>query len=173
MATVAARAPSTGLRPLQTLAIWVARARHALEHGLEAERDQLPLWLPVALGAGIAGWFVLDDPKQWIAAMLALAGIALAAIAVGQGGRAGRAVAIAASRVSRYTVDSCVIIKAIVGDWPPPCMSAASELGCRNWPRMEAGTRMRVQIEANGVRKAARDCLACAAGFDPSEIRCA
>lgn len=96
MATVAARGPSTGFRPLQTLAIWGARARHALEHGLEAERDQLPLWLPVALGAGIAGWFVLDDPIQWIAAILALAGVALAAIAVGQGGRAGRALAIAA-----------------------------------------------------------------------------
>jgi competence protein ComEC len=76
--------------------MWVARARRALEHGLEAERDQLPLWLPVALGAGIAGWFVLDDPIQWIAAILALAGVALAAIAAGQGGRAGRALAIAA-----------------------------------------------------------------------------
>jgi competence protein ComEC len=63
---------------------------------LEAERDQLPLWLPVALGGGIAAWFVLDEPMQWIAAMLALAGIALAAIAVGHGGRAGRAVALAA-----------------------------------------------------------------------------
>jgi competence protein ComEC len=63
---------------------------------LEAERDQLPLWLPVALGGGIALWFGLDDPMQWIAAMLALAGIALAAIAIGQGGRASRAVALAA-----------------------------------------------------------------------------
>jgi competence protein ComEC len=63
---------------------------------LEAERDQLPLWLPVALGGGIALWFVLDDPMQWIAAMLALAGIALAAIAIGQSGRASRAVALAA-----------------------------------------------------------------------------
>jgi len=96
MATVAARAPSTRPRPLQTLAMQVVRARHALEHGLEAERDQLPLWLPVALGAGIAGWFVLDDPAQWIAAMLALGGVALAAIAIGHGGRASRAVALAA-----------------------------------------------------------------------------
>jgi competence protein ComEC len=63
---------------------------------LEAERDQLPLWLPVALGGGIALWFVLQDPMQWIAAMLALAGIALAAIAIGRSGRASRAVALAA-----------------------------------------------------------------------------
>ena len=95
MATIAAARTSTRFRPLQTLAARWTRARHALEHGLEAERDQLPLWLPVALGGGIAAWFVLDDPMQWIAAMLALAGIALAAIAIGQGGRAGRAVALA------------------------------------------------------------------------------
>lgn len=97
MATVAAARPSTRFRPLQTLAARCTRARLALEHGLEAERDQLPLWLPVALGGGIALWFVLDDPMQWIAAMLALAGIALAAIAIGQGGRASRAVALAAA----------------------------------------------------------------------------
>lgn len=96
MATAADGATSTRPRPLQTLAAWLARARHALEHGLEAERDQLPLWLPVALGGGIAAWFVLDHPMQWIAAMLALIGVALAAIAVGRGGRAGRAVALAA-----------------------------------------------------------------------------
>jgi competence protein ComEC len=63
---------------------------------LEVERDQLPLWLPVALGGGIALWLVLDDPMQWTAAMLALAGIALAAIAIGRSGRASRAVALAA-----------------------------------------------------------------------------
>lgn len=96
MATVAAARPSTRFRPLQTLAARCTRARHALEHGLEAERDQLPLWLPVALGGGIALWFVLDDPMQWIAAMLGLAGIALAAIAIGRSGRASRAVALAA-----------------------------------------------------------------------------
>lgn len=97
MATVAAARPSTRFRPLQTLAARCTRACLALEHGLEAERDQLPLWLPVALGGGIALWFVLDDPMQWIAAMLAMAGIALAAIAIGQGGRASRAVALAAA----------------------------------------------------------------------------
>ncbi|WP_084250901.1 ComEC/Rec2 family competence protein [Sphingomonas pruni] len=97
MATVAAARPSTRFRPLQTLAARCTRARLALEHGLEGERDQLPLWLPVALGGGIALWFVLDDPVQWTAAMLALAGVALAAVAIGQGGRASRAVALAAA----------------------------------------------------------------------------
>ncbi|WP_363130370.1 ComEC/Rec2 family competence protein [Sphingomonas sp.] len=70
--------------------------RDALETRLEAERDQLPLWLPVALGGGIAAWFVLPDRQEWIAAMYALAAVALAAVAVGRHGRAGRAVAIGA-----------------------------------------------------------------------------
>lgn len=96
MATIAAEAPSTRVRRLQTLAAAVRRARDALERGLEVERDQLPLWLPVALGTGIVAWFVLDQPAAWIAAMVGLAGIALAAMAVGRHGRASRAVALAA-----------------------------------------------------------------------------
>ncbi len=97
MATIAAAGPSTRLGPLQTLGAGMMRARHALEDGLEAERDQLPLWLPVALGAGIAAWFVLDQPAAWVAVMVALGGVALAAVAVGRHGRASRAVAIGAT----------------------------------------------------------------------------
>ena len=97
MATIAEGAPSTRVSRLQTQAARVRRARDALEIWLEAERDQLPLWLPVALGGGIAAWFVLPDPAQWIAAMCALAAVALAAIAVGRHGRAGRALAIGAA----------------------------------------------------------------------------
>ncbi|MGJ3628338.1 hypothetical protein AB5I41_17735 [Sphingomonas sp. MMS24-JH45] len=29
------------------------------------------LWLPVALGAGVAAWFVLPDARSWTAATLA------------------------------------------------------------------------------------------------------
>ena len=54
MATIAEGAPSTRIPWLQTQAAWWRRARNALETVLEAERDQLPLWLPVALGTGIA-----------------------------------------------------------------------------------------------------------------------
>ena len=50
MATVAAARPSTRFRPLQTLAARCTRARHTLEHGLEAERDQL-----LAAAAFVAG----------------------------------------------------------------------------------------------------------------------
>jgi len=65
-----------------------------LEAWLEAERDQLALWLPVALGGGIALWFLLPDRDAWLAALAALAGIALCGVAVGAGRRAGRALLI-------------------------------------------------------------------------------
>lgn len=87
MATTAAQPPSTQLPTLQT-----ARAR--VEAWLEAERDQLALWLPVALGAGVAAWFVLPDRGAWQAVLLGCASLACVALALGRGGRAARAVAI-------------------------------------------------------------------------------
>lgn len=78
-----------GLWAEQTAAA-LAHLRNVLERWLEAERDQLPLWLPVALGSGVAAWFLLPDPARWSAFMLvACAGAALAP-AAGRGGRAGR-----------------------------------------------------------------------------------
>ncbi|WP_230481799.1 ComEC/Rec2 family competence protein [Sphingomonas sp. Leaf21] len=68
-----------------------------LERWAEAERNQLPLWVPVMLGVGIAAWFVLPDPSSWRAAMLILAGIGLGAATLVQGGRMARSVAVAAS----------------------------------------------------------------------------
>jgi competence protein ComEC len=65
-----------------------------LESWLEAERDQLPLWLPVALGAGIALWFVLPDPAAWEAAGLVALAVALAGVALARHGRAARVVAV-------------------------------------------------------------------------------
>lgn len=66
------------------------RFRQALERWLEAERDQLPLWLPVALGGGVAAWFALPDPARWAAWMLGCAALAALAAAMSRGGRAGR-----------------------------------------------------------------------------------
>lgn len=54
-----------------------------LERLFEAERDQLPLWLPVGLIVGISAWFWIPDRSGWIAFLaLSLAlGIGLAAFA--------------------------------------------------------------------------------------------
>lgn len=78
-----------GLWAEQT-ALRAAHVRDVLEHWLEAERDQLPLWLPVALGGGVAAWFLLPDPARWSAFMLATSAGAALALASGRGGRAGR-----------------------------------------------------------------------------------
>lgn len=86
-------------RPLQIAArFWVPR-RGGVERWLEAERDQIVLWLPVMLGLGIAGWFLLPDEAAWTVAILLSGAGALAAAAVGRGGRAARAVLIAALAV--------------------------------------------------------------------------
>lgn len=64
------------------------KGRAAIERWLEAERGQLPLWLPVALGAGITAWFLLDDARHWIGVIAAALGAAAAGAAVP--GRTGR-----------------------------------------------------------------------------------
>lgn len=92
-------APATGpvTRAVETGA---ARLRARLEGWLEAERDQLVLWLPIALGAGIAAWFLLPDARAWAAAGLAALGVAAAALAAGRGGRGGVTVAVGALAVA-------------------------------------------------------------------------
>jgi competence protein ComEC len=73
------------------------QGKTAVELWLEAERDQLFLWVPVTLGAGITAWFVLLDPASWLTLLLTLAAVALFALAIGRGGRAGRVVAVGAA----------------------------------------------------------------------------
>ncbi len=75
---------------------WAVAAGIAVERWLEAERDQLALWLPVMTGGGIALWFALPGPAAWRIALLMLAAVSLAGLAIGQGGRAARALAIGA-----------------------------------------------------------------------------
>ncbi|WP_082594859.1 ComEC/Rec2 family competence protein [Sphingomonas sp. Root710] len=93
----AGRAPSIAPAALQT-GRWPGGPRllAAIEHALESERDQLGLWLPVALAAGIGLWLVLPHRIAWLAAMTALAGMALAGVAIGTARRIGRAVIVIA-----------------------------------------------------------------------------
>ncbi|WP_458388715.1 DUF4131 domain-containing protein [Sphingomonas sp. F9_3S_D5_B_2] len=64
-----------------------------LESLLEAERAQLPPWLAVGFGAGIAAWFALGSPKQWLAVLCIGAALFLAGLLSGAG-RAGRSAGI-------------------------------------------------------------------------------
>ena len=62
-----------------------------LEHWMDRERDQLALWLPVALGTGIGAWFLIDSRSGWIAFVLAMFAGAAASLALLGRSRAGRA----------------------------------------------------------------------------------
>ena len=62
-----------------------------LERLLERERDQLPLWVPVALGCGIASWYVLANPAWWLAFVSLCGGLGLFAAMTGRERRSGKA----------------------------------------------------------------------------------
>ena len=79
--------------PQRARGYWKARfsaTREGVERFLERERGQLPLWLVVGFGAGIASWFALDRPADWIAVICLGAGLALAGFPL-EGGRLERA----------------------------------------------------------------------------------
>ncbi|MEA3051219.1 MAG: competence protein ComEC [Sphingomonadales bacterium] len=72
----------------------MTRLSARLEALADAERDQLPLWLPVGLGLGTAAWFALPDERAWTAFLLLAAALVLAPRALGPGTRWGRAVSL-------------------------------------------------------------------------------
>jgi competence protein ComEC len=86
-------------RQLQTpiAARWGSRWRalgDGIEARLEEERERIALWLPLALGAGIALWLALPTAMHWIGALLALSAGALAGLLVGWQRRFGRSIVI-------------------------------------------------------------------------------
>ena len=91
MARTTGDAPSTAFLHLQNAGARLrGNPRAAIEHWLEAERDQLPLWLPVGLGLGVAAWFALPARGQWIAFLLLAGGVAVAGVMAGLERRLGR-----------------------------------------------------------------------------------
>ena len=97
MARSAAAAPSMAPTPGQIPARWQGAARRigdGIERRLEAERDQLPLWLPVMLGLGVALWFALPDPAAWRATAWAGLSVGLGSLTLWRGGRGWLAVAL-------------------------------------------------------------------------------
>ena len=89
-------APNIGQAPLPQRArgYWKARLGaigEAVEAVLERERAQLPPWIAVGFGSGIAAWLTLDRPLQWAAFLCLAAGIGLIGFAV-RGGRLERAI---------------------------------------------------------------------------------
>jgi len=121
-----ASAPSIAAEPLQTsrLAAFFRRLPglgERIEERLDREREQLPLWLPVGLGLGVAAWFWLPDSRAWTAFALIAAGLAIAPIALAPGTRRGKALAL---------------------------FALAATLGCLNiWSRAERASAPRLERE--------------------------
>ena len=79
--------------PQHARGYWKARfdaAREGAEAFLERERGQLPIWLVIGFGAGIACWFTLDSPREWLAVLCLGAVMAIVGFAF-DGGRLERA----------------------------------------------------------------------------------
>ena len=121
-----ASAPSIAVEPLQTSRLAVIWGRlpglgARIEERLDREREQLPVWLPVGLGLGVAAWFWLPDARSWTAFALVAAALAIAPIALAPGTRRGRALAI---------------------------FALAATLGCINiWSRAERASAPRLERE--------------------------
>ena len=99
MAAGHARAPSIGEAPpprgeAGRAGAAFGRFSARLEALFEAERAQLPLWLPVGLLSGIAAWFFLPDWPAWAAFLLFAGGAGLALLALAPATRWGRALAL-------------------------------------------------------------------------------
>ena len=80
--------------PQHARGYWKARfdaSREGVEAFLERERGQLPLWLVVGFGAGIASWFALDGVREWSAVLCLGVAMAIAGFA-SDGGRLERSV---------------------------------------------------------------------------------
>lgn len=66
----------------------------AIEAQLAAERHQLPLWLPVFMGIGIIGWFILPHRTDWYALLCLFAAMCGLGITIGHSRLLGRALII-------------------------------------------------------------------------------
>ncbi len=97
MATSAAASPSMALPARQT----GAGAR--IEAWLEAERDALPLWIPVLLGVGITSWFALPTRALWLAVLCGGLGVAIGGLVLPLAGRTGRVLLIGGLAVALGT----------------------------------------------------------------------
>src|SRR5881628_377128 len=88
-------APNIGEAPLPQRArgYWKTRfsaLQEQVEGLLEREHAQLPPWLVVGFGSGIAAWFAFGSPGAWRAFLCITLACSVAGFTFG-GGRAGRA----------------------------------------------------------------------------------
>lgn len=63
-----------------------------VERWLEIEREQVPLWAPVGLGAGVSAWFLMPGAMSWLAFCCGALGVACAGLLLPDGGRLRRVI---------------------------------------------------------------------------------
>lgn len=114
--------PSMAFEPRQTsvggnIRPIAERLCAGIEQRLEREREQLPLWVPVAFGSGIAAWFLLPNEWQWLAFCSAALAVASLALLLPLGGRLRRTMAMA----GLLACAGCLLIwgKALMWGQPP------------------------------------------------------
>lgn len=148
--------PSMAFEPRQTSLVTYVRATagqflRRLEHWLEEEREQLPLWVPVALGAGIAAWFTLPNRLGWLGFCCVMVALACAALVLPGGGRV-RHVILAAALLA---CSGCLLVwgKAMAWGVPPLSQAVFVELTgeVRSVDRRPAQQMSRVLIRPVGM----------------------
>lgn len=128
------QAPSTGFARRQTVGVGPVRVgrgiRASAERLLEAEREQVPLWMPVMLGLGVAAWFSLPQRADWMAFVCASLAVGILALGGGRGrGRLLRMVGVA----SLLAAGGCLLAwgkAGLVGD-PPLARTAVVTITAR------------------------------------------
>ncbi len=132
--------------------------RDGVEAWLEAEREQLVLWLPVLLGAGVTGWFVLPDSGKWLGFLIGCGAVALIGLAIA-GGRLGRVILIA----GLVAAAGCALIWWRAENVAAPVLAR---------PAVAAFEAEVLRVEQLPAREMVRLTLAPAAGTDlPGKVR--
>lgn len=118
--------PSMAFEPRQTsvggnVRLWAGRLFLQLEEWLERERQQVPLWAPVALGAGIAAWFLLSNRLEWLGFCCASLGLACIALILPDGGRLRRSLLMGAL----LACAGCLLVWGKAAIWGAPPLTHA------------------------------------------------
>ncbi|WP_311270297.1 ComEC/Rec2 family competence protein [Sphingobium sp. WCS2017Hpa-17] len=89
----------------------------AIESWLEWEREQIGLWVPIALGGGITAWFILPHAMAWLAFCCGALALACLGVMLPDGGRLWRMLVVGAILACM----GCLLVwgKAVLVGQPP------------------------------------------------------
>ncbi|MGE4324227.1 MAG: DUF4131 domain-containing protein, partial [Sphingobium sp.] len=91
------------------------------ETWLEEQREQVGLWIPVALGMGIAGWFTLPSREDWLTFCCVALAVACAGLMLPAGSRLRRVVVLGGI----LACAGCLLIWGKATLWGQPPLSRA------------------------------------------------